>query len=541
MKSNLLVMLVLTYLINTNVSAQNTLFLSSYGSPNGGEEMEGIIQTSDGNLLTVGMSDSYSSGDADALVIKTDIDGNIIWSNTYGGSGDDMSLDVKETVDGGFVMCGWTQSFGAGGYDMWVIKIDANGNMLWQYSYGGSNDEQAWSIEITGSGFLVVGGTNSFGAGLTDVLVLNLDASGNILWQKAFGSIGDDAPAGPYEEYVAKGIEDADGNYLISSLTDGMGNGATDIWLAKINPTTGNIIWQYAYGDVDEESTWSFIESPLGGYYLPGNTVDPNSFEGDLWIVSLDTAGNILWQNKYGLNGTWDEALNATTNTDGSLIISSYFEQSSNDWAASTIKVDALGALLWAKKIKLGALDWTNVAAPLSDNTIIYAGVTTLDTINYDEDLLFMRTDSNGNIGSCNQLTDLVISPSATNTTKLATNATITNTSIIPQTTNAVKNTVTLTVNNYCTENILSTNDIIAENELINIFPNPANGEIQIQSFYMENAEVKIYNSTGALLNSFTIQGQEKVKYSLIENGFYYIQVTTSKGDRITKRLININ
>ena len=164
---------------------QNTLFFSIYGSSKGDEEMESLIQTSDSGLLVVGTSDSYSSNnDLDLMLLKTDINGNVLWSKTYGGTSDDMAVDVKETADNGFIVAGWTQSFGAAGYDFWILKTDVNGNPQWQKRIGGSSEDQAWSVAVDNDAYFVVGGTNSYGAGLTDLWAIKLDTTGNILWQK---------------------------------------------------------------------------------------------------------------------------------------------------------------------------------------------------------------------------------------------------------------------------------------------------------------------------------------------------------------------
>jgi hypothetical protein len=113
------------------------------------------------------------------------------WARTYGGAGADWAYSTQQTTDGGFVVAGWTDSFGAGSFDFWVIKLDVLGGVQWEKTYGSTSDERAYTIEqATDGGFIVAGGRGSFGS--EDVWVLKLDASGNVLWQKTYGGGAED-------------------------------------------------------------------------------------------------------------------------------------------------------------------------------------------------------------------------------------------------------------------------------------------------------------------------------------------------------------
>ncbi len=531
------------FLITTSgiLYAQNTLFFSTYGSTNGDEEMESLIQTGDLGLLVAGMSDAFSTnGDGDLLMLKTDVNGNIQWSKTYGGTSNDMATDVKETPDGGFIVAGWTQSFGAAGYDFWVLKTDSNGNVIWEKRFGGNGDDQAWSVSVDSDAYFIVGGTNSFGAGLTDLWAIKLDLNGNIIWQKTYGSLGHDAPPGLYSEYVAKGLIDQNGNYLISGNSDGVGHGASDIYLAKLNPLNGNIIWQYAYGDTDEESSWSFVESPTGGYYLQGNTVDPNTYEGDLWVVFVDTSGAIQWQKTFGINSTWDEALNATALSDGSIVLASYFEQGPSDWIASAIKVDLSGNFLWANQYKTGHLDWTNAVYPLNDNTLAFVGVTT-DTTTWDEDLTLFKTNASGNISNCNVITAISPTITTTATNSQSINFSVNNTAVSPQSTTASVVSVTLIQNNICSELISSVNSLLNFNNTT-LYPNPTQGNIVIEFNAMQSKVTSILrNQLGQEIHRKTWQNTESINLTITGNqGIYFLELFNDNGDRITVRVLKI-
>jgi predicted secreted protein len=169
-----------------------SLWARVYGGQ--GDDFGTFKRTSDGGYIIVGQTFSFGAGGGDLLVMKLDSNGNIKWQKTYGGPGHDWAYDVEETQDGGYIVGGGTGSFGAGGIDMWILKLDSHGNVQWQKTYGG------WGVGIDGlnaeyvhdllqtsdEGYIVVGGTTSYGAGDRDIWVLKLDSQGNVQWQRTY-------------------------------------------------------------------------------------------------------------------------------------------------------------------------------------------------------------------------------------------------------------------------------------------------------------------------------------------------------------------
>ncbi|TNE54855.1 MAG: T9SS type A sorting domain-containing protein [Bacteroidetes bacterium] len=516
---------------------QNNYYFENLGSPNGGEEIETIIQTSDSSLVMVGGTDAFSTGEnLDVLVVKTTQNGDVLWSKTYGGDGDDMALDVKETLDSGLIIVGWTKSFGAAESDFWIIKTDRDGNVSWQKKLGGSGVDQAWSISLNGPVYYVCGGTNSFGAGATDLWSVKLDTAGNILWQNCYGTAGEDSPGGPYGEYVARGLVDQNGHFLIGGVSDGDGHGGTDMYLAKLNPNNGNIIWQYAYGDTDDESMWNFSEAAAGGYFLPGNSVDPTTFEADLWVIHVDTSGAIKWQNKYGIPNSWDEALNITSLPGGSFVLSAYYENSESDWTGSTMMINSNGNLGWAKKHKQGHLDWINDACVLYQNTLAFVGVTT-DTTDWNEDAILFRTAGSGEITDCEYVTDLNPVVETTATGKQSIDLTMTPTLVIPENTSAQVQTVNLNKNSLCSTPVLEIQDLDSENELL-IYPNPSEDKIQIKMEMARNepSQIQVIDFLGKeVLHQQLQENQQTTELDLssLEKGIYTLRVQSGNASYI--------
>ncbi len=211
-------------------SEGNMLWNQTY---NGGanEAAYSLIQTSEGGYALAGYTSSFGAGGLDFWLLKTDEHGIILWNQTYGGLKDDAALSLVECADGGYVVAGFTESFGAGDYDFWVVKTDENGNMNWNQTYGGTNADYARSIIQTGdTGYAVAGETQSFGAGESDFWVINVDSSGNMQENQTYG--------GPSEDVAFSVVQTVDGAYAIAGKTQSFGSGFSDIWLIKTQEQT---------------------------------------------------------------------------------------------------------------------------------------------------------------------------------------------------------------------------------------------------------------------------------------------------------------
>lgn len=529
-----------SFVASSHSFAQDSLFVVTLGKPESSEVIEGLIQTSEGSLLMCGGTDSYSAGgDVDAFLIHTGKSGNISWARTYGGQSDDMALDARETSDGGSIIAGWTKSFGAGSYDFWVFKVDANGKMEWEKRYGGSGAEQAWSVDADGSNFLVTGGTESFGAGATDIWALKLDPDGNVIWQNTYGSTGDDAPPGDYEEYVARGLVDNTGHYIVSSSSNTLGHGDTDIWAARLNAGDGSLIWSYAYGDTDEETTWSIAESTIGGYFLSGTLSFQYPYEADLWALHIDTSGYVTWQKTFGVAGVWDESLYTSASPDGGAILGAFIEQGGSDWIASALKIDADGNLLWANQYKVSHLNWLNAVLQLDDGTVALAGVAT-NTITWNDDLMLARTNNNGKVGGCSYISPYTPNIITTSTTPHEVRITVGKTDVAPHATSSTEKSVSVPENTLC-NGAPSTKikNWIKSGFDIKVYPNPSLQDItiKIEGEGTGNFNLTIYNAAGHLACSQKIiKNRVKIITDEFAKGIYFYQIQAAENQEIIKQ-----
>ncbi len=236
-------------------------------------------------------------GTADFQLSKIDSFGNFLWSRAIGGSSGDFCHSVNVASDGGFIMTGWGQSFGAGNDDVYLLKTDANGNLQWAKTFGGSGIDRGRAvIQTNDGGFAIAGHTNSNGFGLNDMLVIKTDMNGDTLWTKSYGFPGNDNAWS-----IAQTL---DNGYIITGNTS-IGPGFLNAILLKLDQA-GDTIWTRTYGAGSGlTSGLSVVEVPTGGYALSGWTSAFGAGNRDAFILRTDSEGNPVWAKAYG--GTDDD------------------------------------------------------------------------------------------------------------------------------------------------------------------------------------------------------------------------------------------
>jgi uncharacterized repeat protein (TIGR02543 family)/uncharacterized delta-60 repeat protein len=243
-------------------------------------------EASDGSFFVAGHSTSFNVGvDYDIWVMKLNSDRSVNWQHTSGGTNHDHIRSMTLTSDGGCVVVGNTASFGAGGYDIWVLKISSTGTVDWQFTYGGTGTEEGWAVQETSDGgYIVAGDTDSFGAGGFDIWILKLDGGGTPIWQHTYGGTGGDR---------ARAVQEtSDGGYIVSGFTNSYGAGGNDAWVLKLN-SSGTPEWQYAYGGSLSETAISIRETSEGGYIAGGQTSSYGAGAQDFLLLKLYPDGEI--------------------------------------------------------------------------------------------------------------------------------------------------------------------------------------------------------------------------------------------------------
>jgi PKD repeat protein len=263
------------YLIKTDASGKE-LWSKTFGLGTH-DSAYSVQEANDGGYIIVG--ETYTGESYDVWLIKTDVNGNELWSKTYGGANSDGGRSVQQTTDGGYIIAGHTGSFGAGGWDIYLIKTDGNGNELWHKAFGGGGHDGGEAVQqTTDSGYIIVGSASSFGAGSYDVYLIKTDASGNELWSKTFG--------GSTWDYGESVQQTTDGGYIICGFTGSFGAGKTDVWLIKTD-ASGNQIWSKTFGGSEYDRGYSVQQTSDEGYIIAGDTDSFGAGSSDVYLVYL--------------------------------------------------------------------------------------------------------------------------------------------------------------------------------------------------------------------------------------------------------------
>jgi hypothetical protein len=262
----------------------------------GGQMRDGarsVQQTAEGGYILAGYADSYGFPGHDAWLIKTDENGNEQWNQTVGGRYSDAGYNVKQTNDGGYIVTGYTYSYGSGSNDLWIIKTDNDGVVQWTSTVGGYDSDYGHAIqELEDGGFVTTGVTSSFGSGNQDVLLVKTDHQGNVLWQKTYGGSENDW-SGSIQLTI-------DGGFVVVGDTHSYGSGGYDLWLIKTNKN-GSKEWDCIVGKQNSDETgYAGLQTYSGSFIAAGISASTSNGLGDVWLVKINGDGNIDWNMSFG-------------------------------------------------------------------------------------------------------------------------------------------------------------------------------------------------------------------------------------------------
>jgi len=326
-------LIVYTYAV---AQAPDTLWTRAYG----GFDMdagESIIVTQQGYYLAVGATRSYGAGNFDIFAVMVDDQGNQLWASTYGGSGSDIGKSVVQIDDNSFVIAGWTESYGAGGQDMYVVMIDSLGDTVWTKTYGGVYDDRAYAITNAQNNACVLAGvTNSPDS--ADLYIIKINATGDTLWTKTHGDSLFDEARGVQHTY--------DGGYIITGYTDRDSTGYAHVYLVKTD-TLGNVIWEKTYG-YGYPTAWfgeDVIQTTDSGYVITGH-ISQTVGTTKILCLRINNNGDTLWVRTY-LPGLYDEGCAVIETSDGfyTLIGTMWYP---TDGFIYMIKISPNGDSLWS-------------------------------------------------------------------------------------------------------------------------------------------------------------------------------------------------
>ncbi|MBW6483758.1 MAG: T9SS type A sorting domain-containing protein [Vicingaceae bacterium] len=485
----------------------------------------------------------------------------IEWEKSYGGSGFEFLYSMQKTADGGYILAGssvsndgdLTNNQGAGDY--WIVKIDSIGTLEWQKSYGGSEHDEAYSVQQTTDGGYIVAGMSNSNDGdindhngsvtVSDCWVLRLDNLGNIIWKKSLGGSGSD------KAYAIQ--QTTDGGFIMSGLSSSNDGdvsvylgGFWDYWVVKLD-AFGNIQWEKSLGGNGNDAAFSVYQSNDGGYIIAGGSnstnghITNNKGGFDYWVVKLDNLGNIQWDKSYGGSGG-DFAYSIKQTNDGGFII--YGDRGSLDGdlvncngtnSTWVVKIDNFGNIEWGSclNINIGGGSFPLIRS----NDGVY--------LSNDGGYLFVSHLSGSYwVGKLSGSGGLLWSKTLGGSNFDESKAIIQNSDgsyLVAGHTNSSDGDVSL--NKGMTDfwvvklSAVVSIDEIENTPLTTIFPNPTNGIFTISSTEGIN-EVEVFNTLGqAVYNKKITSNSTTINLTSFPKGLYLVQLKTNT-NIITKKIV---
>jgi predicted secreted protein len=365
-------------------------FVNTFGGSSD-EIGESVQQTTDGGYIITGSTESFGNGGKDVWLIKIDNQGNLEWNKIFGGENDDIGYSVTQTNFGGYIITGSTESFGNGGKDVWLIKTDSQGNEDWNQTFGDSlNDVGEFVQQTADGGFIVAGWTNSFSNGDSDSWLIKTNSNGGEEWNQNFG--GSNADVGLSVAQLT------DGGYIVTGYTESLGSAAKDAWLYKTD-MQGNALVIELFGGSGDDIGESVLQTNDGGYIVTGYTESFGNGSNDIWLIKTDSDCNQEWSRTFGgSNNDFGKSVRQTN--DGGYIVTGWTNSSgSGGYDSWLIKTNSNGNEEWSQTFGGTDIDVGESVLQTNDGGYIVTGWTS-SSGSGGYDFWLIKTDPDGNAGS---------------------------------------------------------------------------------------------------------------------------------------------
>ncbi len=370
------------------ISGLPAKFQKAFGGT-GIDQAYSIRQTKDSGYIIAGYTNSFGAGRDDAYLIKTDPAGVLQWSKTYGGAEDDIFYGVEQTTDGGYIAVGCSRSFEAVNNDVYVVKTDASGGTQWSRTYGGGSDDAGFSVDQAETGGYVVAGILGTGDDY-DGYVIRLASNGLVTWSRNIGG----------EEYdVFRSVRQVREGFLAAGSTRTYGKGNDDAYVALVRDD-GQVQWTTSIGTLFMERGYSVVDAP-GRFVVAGYGSGKVSLGYDIHISAIDRGGSLIWSKFYEI-GPIDEGFSAAATQNGEIVVAGNTRgpAQAGKNGVYMFKVGTDGSVQWSKFYQGANLSDGMVMTRTFDQGYAIAGWT--NEVG-NGDALLVKTDMEGKAG-CNEL-----------------------------------------------------------------------------------------------------------------------------------------
>jgi len=550
----------LVFLLFAGLCSAQIQFVRTVGGSSN-DNGNSVIQTTDGGYAVAGYTRSFGAGSDDLFLVKFDYAGSMQWAKAVGGTDYDVGYSVVQTTDGGYAVAGGTRSFGAGEGDLFFVKFTSTGSIKWAKVVGGRRSDYGYSVvQTTDGGFIVLGYTRSFGSWNENLFLVKFSFTGFVQWTKVVG--------GSFDQRGYSIIKTNDGGYIVVGYTEGYTAGKNDLFIVKFS-STGSVEWAKSVGGTSYDQGRSVVQTTDSGYLVTGYT---SSFgTGNLFLVKFSSSGSLEWAKAVG-GSKGESGYSIIRTNDGGCIryvvtgyASSFTAERCDLFLA---KFNSLGSLEWAKTVGGSDYDYGYSIDRTTDRGFVVTGYTKSFGVER-EDLFLVKFDIDGNtcIGAeafpiVTDVTPIVKSMSLTITIPSVSiwSRTISITDVVP------------TVTEICTELISETLSKPISFELT-VSPNPFNSSCAITTVTDATVEIfdlhgrLVWNKPsdsdyiGATtlikggkpeavpLNKGDVAKRQGVSASAqrviiwqpdetISSGVYLVRATTNDGQQITKRVV---
>lgn len=527
--------IVLLLFVAENINAQQ-LFQKKYESTNASRAYS-VDLTKDGGFILAGSYDVSGLLSAEYYVVKLDANGDTLWANTYGptldttitsnrdGAGNE-AYNVIQTFDLGYMVVGEAHAFGSGSSDIFALKLTTTGDTVWTKTYGGINSDYSYKvIQLADSGYILSGYTETYGSGIRDIYVLRINKLGDTLWAKAYGGSGIDGSNDM--------VQTQDGGFAIVGNTFSFGEGVSDVYVIKIN-ASGALQWANAYGGLLNDFGNAITETSDSGFVISGSTESFGSGQRDIYILKIDSIGNLIWSKAMG--GSENESGKSILELPNKDIVvfgnTRSYGKGFEDYYL--IKLNSLGDTIMTRTYGGTSIDFGESIKQTIDKGFIMAGYTnSFNTWNYD--IYLVKTDSLGNSG-CHQnsTSTIVVNPLTVKTTTASSESSgsgITNPIL------KIGNTLTKPINvcsiNSVYELTINNELIIYPNPTRNYFSIQDKNNLPDKNF-----TILVLDIQGKLIQQFILNKENtQIDISHLKKGIYFAKIETSIGV-ITKKIV---